>query len=150
MENLYNINSWSDNQTMTALTRIPYNSSFVQLDEQRPAPFGLAIGKAKGKPGPALPRPMTFVRGEKQWQENGNNINDWGDAQMIKANMRIPYQSAFVQIADNVDDTSDTQQDDKDITEDGVDLSILYEKEKPQKFPTIEKLYQSSSVPIGF
>ena len=45
--------------------------------------------------------------------------------------MRIPYQSAFVQIADNMDDNSDTQQDEKDMNEDGVDLSILYEKEKP-------------------
>jgi len=30
-----------------------------------------------------------------------------------------------------MDDNSDTQQDEKDMNEDGVDLSILYEKEKP-------------------
>jgi len=41
--------------------------------------------------------------------------------------MRIPYQSAFVQIADNTDDNTD----EKDMYEDGVDMSILYEKEKP-------------------
>ena len=55
---------------LAANNRIPYNSTFVQLDEQRLAPFGLAIGAAKGKPGPALPRPQPFVRGEKQWMAN--------------------------------------------------------------------------------
>jgi len=63
MENLYNINTWGDNMTLTANTRLPYNSSFVQIDEQnpkRPVPqgpalFGLAKGKITGKPGPAYP-----------------------------------------------------------------------------------------------
>ena len=49
--------------TLTANTRLPYNSSFVQIDEQnpkRPVPqgpalFGLAKGKVTGKPGPAYP-----------------------------------------------------------------------------------------------
>jgi len=60
--------------------------------------------------------------------------------------MRIPYQSAFVQIADNTDENTD----EKDMYEDGVDMSILYEKEKPQKYPTIEKIFPSESVPLGF
>jgi len=65
---------------------------------------------------------------------------------MLKANARIPYQSAFVQIADNTDDNTD----EKDMYEDGVDMSILYEKEKPQKYPTIEKIFPTESVPLGF
>jgi len=32
-----------------------------------------------GKYGPAYPIPQAFVRGEKQWMDNGNNINDWSD-----------------------------------------------------------------------
>ena len=51
------------------------------------APYGLA-----GPPGaPALPSPQPFVRGEKQWMSNAQNIGDWGDVQETVANTRIPY-----------------------------------------------------------
>jgi len=46
---------------------------------------------------------------------------------MIKANTRIPYQSAFVQISD--DEDTENKRDENKMYEDGVDLSILYEKE---------------------
>ena len=54
------------------------------------SPFGLA-----GPGGPAHPSPQPFVRGEKQWMDNGNNINNWGDHQMEVANARIPYWSTL-------------------------------------------------------
>jgi hypothetical protein len=41
-----------------------------------PAPNGLA-----GKGGPSLPAPQPFVRGEKQWMDNAQNIGDWGEQQ---------------------------------------------------------------------
>jgi len=43
--------------------------------------YGNAVDK-KGKPipgAPAMPSPQPFIRGEKQWMDNGQNINDWGD-----------------------------------------------------------------------
>ena len=30
--------------------------------------------------------------------DNGNNINDWGDYMVLRANSRLPYMSAFVQL----------------------------------------------------
>lgn len=41
--------------------------------------------------GPGFPAPQPFIRGEKQWMANAQNIGDWGDQQMIVANTRIPY-----------------------------------------------------------
>merc|ERR1712078_653698 len=70
-----------------ANARIPYAST-VQLESEGPALYGLA-----GTMGPAQPSPQPFVRGEKQWMDNAQNIGDWGDQQMIVANTRIPYQS---------------------------------------------------------
>ena len=61
--------------------------------------YGNAVDK-KGKPipgAPAMPSPQPFIRGEKQWMDNGQNINDWGDKQMTVANERIPYWSTLVQ-----------------------------------------------------
>ena len=60
--------------------------SLVQA--QGPAPYGVAGAMGKG---PAYPSPQPFVRGEKQWMDNGQNINDWGDHQVDVANSRIPY-----------------------------------------------------------
>ena len=45
--------------------------------------------------GPALPSPQPFVRGEKQWMDNAQNIGDWGENQMDIANARIPYASTL-------------------------------------------------------
>ena len=60
--------------------------------------YGNAVDK-KGKPipgAPAMPSPQPFIRGEKQWMDNGQNINDWGDKQMTVANERIPYWSTLL------------------------------------------------------
>jgi hypothetical protein len=65
-----------------SLTQTVKKQSLVQ------SPYGLA-----GPGGPANPSPQPFVRGEKQWMDNGQNINDWGDHQVEAANTRIPYQS---------------------------------------------------------
>jgi len=46
-----------------------------------------------GAGGPAQPSPQPFVRGEKQWMDNAQNIGNWGENQMEIANARIPYQS---------------------------------------------------------
>lgn len=84
MDNAQNIGDWGDQQMTVANSRIPYAST-VQLESQGPAPFGLASevdGDKKpipGTQGPALPSPQPFVRGEKQWMENAQNIGDWGD-----------------------------------------------------------------------
>ena len=76
---------WGDYNTAKANTRIPYYSTFVQLEDdkkdnkgplkpikkgipQGKAPYGIAITKNKkgvASFGPALPAPPTFVRGEK-------------------------------------------------------------------------------------
>jgi len=63
-----------------ANTRIPYWST-LQLDADlktdapaTPNKYGLA-----GFRGPAQPSPQPFVRGEKQWMDNAQNINDWQD-----------------------------------------------------------------------
>ena len=52
---------------------------------------------------------------------NAQSINDWGDKQMTVANTRIPYASTFVQTG-----SKDFDQE----YEAGVDMNILYEKEK--------------------
>merc|ERR1712046_479210 len=67
-----------------ALTQTVKKQSLVQ------SPYGLA-----GPGGPAQPSPQPFVRGEKQWMDNGNNINAWGDHQVEVANTRIPYASTL-------------------------------------------------------
>lgn len=88
MDNAQNIGDWGDNQMTVANTRIPYQST-AQISG--PAANGLA-----GPPGaPALPNPQPFVRGEKQWMDNAQNIGDWGDNQMTIANTRIPYASTL-------------------------------------------------------
>ena len=58
-----------------ANTRIPYQS-VAQVEG--PSPYGVA-GPA-GQYGPAYPNPQPFVRGEKQWMDNAQNVGDWGDA----------------------------------------------------------------------
>lgn len=65
-----------------ANSRIPYQS-VAQVEG--PAPFGVAMEVKKTKDGevktagPALPAPQPFVRGEKQWMDNAQNIGDWGE-----------------------------------------------------------------------
>ena len=74
MDNGNNINAWGDQQVDVANTRIPYWST-LQLDaEATPNLYGLG-----GPKGPANPSPQPFVRGEKQWMDNAQHINDWGD-----------------------------------------------------------------------
>merc|ERR1740139_1722180 len=76
--------------------RIPYWST-VQLDSDvqivptgAPNLYGLS-----GPMGPAHPSPQPFVRGEKQWMDNAQNIGNWGENQMVIANTRIPYWSTL-------------------------------------------------------
>ena len=78
-----------------ANTRIPYQSTLTQIEG--PAPFGIAT-EAGHLGGPAYPSPQPFVRGEKQWMDNAQNIEDWGIHQMEVANTRIPYQSTLTQL----------------------------------------------------
>ena len=90
MDNAQNIGDWGENQMVIANTRIPYQST---AQVQGPNLYGLAPGADK-KPtpgGPAQPSPQPFVRGEKQWMDNAQNIGDWGENQMEIANARIPY-----------------------------------------------------------
>lgn len=92
MDNGQNINDWGDEAVTSANTRIPYMST---AQVEGPAPNGLAK-TVKGKPipgAPSLPAPQPFVRGEKQWMDNAQNIGDWGEEGMISANTRIPYMS---------------------------------------------------------
>jgi hypothetical protein len=62
--------------------RIPYASTLVGTEESAtPNLYGLSVDK-KGKviPGsPAAPSPQPFVRGEKQWMDNAQNIGNWGE-----------------------------------------------------------------------
>ena len=75
-----------------ANTRIPYASTLTQLEET--GPYGNAGPDGKG---PTYPSPQPFIRGEKQWIPNAQNIEDWGIQQMTVANTRIPYASTLVQ-----------------------------------------------------
>jgi len=89
MDNAQNIGDWGAQQEIVANTRIPYQSVV-----QTQGPYGNAGANGKG---PTYPSPQPFVRGEKQWMDNAQNIGDWGDNQMIIANTRIPYASTLVQ-----------------------------------------------------
>ena len=111
------------------------------MDVQGPpaVPFGLPADKDKKPiPGaPANPSPQPFVRGEKQWMDNADNISNWGEKQMETANDRIPYYST-VQISDD-EKPSEYEKD--------VDMSILYEEE-PAGYP--EKITNlAEKVPIA-
>ena len=107
MDNAQNINDWGDKQMTVANTRIPYWSTFVQTEsdvDAAPNKFGISADK-KGKPipgAPANPSPQPFVRGEKQWMDNAQNIGNWGENQMEIANARIPYFSTLVQTESEV------------------------------------------------
>ena len=91
MDNAQNINDWGDHQVDVANTRLPYQSTAqTKTVPQGQAPYGI-IGEAGHLGGPAAPSPQPFVRGEKQWMDNAQNIGDWGDTQMTMANTRIPY-----------------------------------------------------------
>jgi ribosomal protein L39E len=120
MDNAQNIGDWGDHQMTVANTRIPYWST-LQLDSQiNTNADGIALYGLGGVGGPANPSPQPFVRGEKQWMDNGQNINDWGTHQMEVANARIPYWSTLVQT-----NSKDFDQD----YEKEVDMNILYEKD---------------------
>merc|ERR1711937_669979 len=103
MDNAQNIEDWGIHQMEVANTRIPYASTLLQTESEGPAPYGLALTD-KGKyihGAPALPNPQPFVRGEKQWVDNAQNIEDWGIHQVEVANTRIPYMSTLVQTKDD-------------------------------------------------
>lgn len=110
----------------------PKDVKNLQVEAQGPAPYGVAWGISQGGdgsdfgPGPAYPSPMPFLRGEKQWMDNSQNINDWSDYHTNRAENRIPYWSTFVQTHDDVLH--------EDINDDTINLDILYEKE-PKKNP---------------
>jgi len=127
MDNAQNIEDWGIQQMTVANTRIPYASTLMQLDAetvpQGPAPYGIAA-EAGHLGGPAYPSPQPFVRGEKQWMDNAQNIEDWGIQQMTVANTRIPYASTLVQLGD--EDKTAQKAAPKD---DEPDMSLLYEKE---------------------
>ena len=89
MDNGQNINDWGTHQMEVANARIPYASTLQTGTE------GIALYGLGGAKGPAMPSPQPFVRGEKQWMDNGQNINDWGTHQMEVANARIPYWSTL-------------------------------------------------------
>merc|ERR1719460_2918219 len=114
-----------------ANARIPYASTLTQLDAEGPAPYGIAT-ESGHLGGPAYPSPQPFVRGEKQWMDNAQNIEDWGIQQMTVANTRIPYASTLVQTKD----------------EGEPDESILYEKE--EKLTTPEKVQNLATIPQNF
>lgn len=94
MDNADNISNWLDNQEIVSNSRIPYAST-LQLGAEGPAANGLAVTE-KGEyihGAPALPNPQPFIRGEKQWMDNAQNIVDYEDEQTTIANTRIPYSS---------------------------------------------------------
>lgn len=140
MDNAQNIEDWGIQQMTVANTRIPYASTLVQLntDPVPPTPGAAPAGvygfgrDGAQLGGPAYPNPQPFVRGEKQWMDNAQNIEDWGIHQMEVANARIPYASTLLQLGD-------------DKKDDEPDYSLLYEKEI--KSTTPEKVMTLSSVP---
>ena len=152
MDNAQNIEDWGIHQMEVANTRIPYQSTLVQLNSEGPAPFGIATDKAQ-LGGPAYPSPQPFVRGEKQWMDNAQNIEDWGIHQMEMANTRIPYASTLLQLNDEKDTEDSTKEETKKPAPkeapkaDEPDESILYEKEVKSDKP--EKVMTLSTVPMN-
>ena len=137
MDNAQNIGNWGENQMEIANARIPYWST-LQLDadiktDAAPNLYGLG-----GPKGPAQPSPQPFVRGEKQWMDNAQNIGNWGENQMEIANARIPYWSTLVQ-TNSKDFTDDYEKD--------VDMNILYEKDVQTTTP--EKVAEYQEVPLS-
>jgi hypothetical protein len=72
MNNAQNIGDWGETQMDIANARIPYAST-LQVESE--GPYGNAGANGKG---PTYPSPQPFVRGEKQWMNNAQNIEDWG------------------------------------------------------------------------
>ena len=149
MDNAQNIEDWGIQQMTVANTRIPYASTLVQLnsDPAPPTPGGSPklYGMA-GPMGPAYPNPQPFVRGEKQWMDNAQNIEDWGIHQMEVANARIPYASTLLQLGDEEEGEKKQEAPKKLVQKDDEpDYSLLYEKEI--KSTTPEKVMTLSSVP---
>jgi len=68
---------------VVANSRIPYMSTAQQDDENIQLDSKFNVGKfgnaGPGGKGPTLPSPQPYVRGEKQWMNNAQNIGDWGD-----------------------------------------------------------------------
>lgn len=147
MDNAQNIEDWGIQQMTVANTRIPYQSTLTQLDAEGPAPYGIAM-QAGNLGGPALPNPQPFIRGEKQWMDNAQNIEDWGIHQMTVANTRIPYMSTLVQTDDDTAPEQKKVEAPKEAPKsDEPDMSILYEKEPKQNTP--EKVMTLNTVPIN-
>ena len=118
-------------------------ADFLALDADRAAlPYGQPRDKDKKVvPGsPALPSPQPFIRGEKQWWDNSDNIINWQDRQWTVANDRIPYYSTLA------------QEDDEPMTdfEKDTDMSILYEKDDYISHTQPEKVINlAERVPIA-
>jgi len=117
----------------------PKDSKNLMVEEKW-APFGLAWDGTG--PGPAYPSPQPFVRGEKQWMDNSQNINDWSDYHTDRAQNRIPYWSTFMQMNDDVLH--------EDINDESINLDILYEKDPPKKASDMEKYDTPGKVPLDF
>jgi len=153
MDNAQNVEDWGIQQMEVANARIPYASTLVQLED--PPHYGLApngIAYESGHlGGPSLPNPQPFVRGEKQWMDNAQNIEDWGIQQMEVANARIPYASTLIQLDDEEKDeeTAPKKEAPKKLVqkEDEPDYSLLYEKEKKSNTP--EKVMALTEVPMN-
>ena len=126
----------------------PKDVKNIQVEAEGPAPYGVAYGSSGNNmgsdwgPGPAYPSPMPFLRGEKQWMDNAQNINDWSDWHTMRAENRIPYWSTFVQTHDDVLH--------EDINDDTINLDILYEKEAPKNPNDLEKVTQPNNLPLDF
>ena len=122
-----------------AIMALAASTEAMKVEQKHPAPYGLAWdGFTQG---PAYPSPQPFVRGEKQWMDNSQNINDWSDYHTWKANVRIPYWSTFVQTSDDVDD---------EAVLDSVHLENLSQRDAPEGNNEAEKIATPTLVPIDY
>jgi hypothetical protein len=120
-ENANDLQAYGEQQETVANTRIPYASTFVQTNELGApsipsAPFvsDTGIPHIKGaayNPGASSMDPNGSVwqraaihdgkvHGEKEHQENANDLQAYGEQQETVANTRIPYASTLVQTND--------------------------------------------------
>jgi hypothetical protein len=119
---------YGEDQEKVANERIPYASTFVQTNEMGgpaipSAPFvsDTGIPHIKGaayNPGASSMDPNALVwqraaihdgkvHGEKEHQENANNLQEYGADQEKAANERLPYASTLVQTDDEPLGTGD-------------------------------------------
>jgi len=86
MDNAANINTWGDQQVEVANTRIPYNSTFVQLRDDDPSKMeGMLMEDTN------IPLNLRFV--QTKWDDDPQNMES-----MVMGDLDIPLNGYLVHV----------------------------------------------------